>query len=92
MNLPVLSENRSNPALSYRNDHYKFKTADNLSAVQMTVHTDEEENHTGGEEDEVVITDEIMRVANATTEEEVLAEGFVDDGKVSCGVMNVEKV
>ncbi len=33
MNLPVLSENRSNPALSYRNDHYILKTADNLSAV-----------------------------------------------------------
>ena len=59
------------------------------------VHTDEEEHHTKCEEDddEVVTTDEIMRVANAITEEEVevkqdevLAEVVVDDGKVSCDV------
>ncbi len=50
-----------------------------LDAVQ----TDEEGHHTESEEDNdgVVTTDEIMRVANAITEEEL---EIVDDGKLWC--------
>ena len=33
MNLPILSENRSNPALRYKNNHYVLKTAGKVSAM-----------------------------------------------------------
>jgi hypothetical protein len=81
MNFSILSENRSNSSVRYRNYYYTHtqKTADKVSAE------DEEEeyesHHTDGEKyDEKIVTTEILNVANAKEAE------VIDDGKFACDI------
>jgi len=80
MNFSILSENRSNSSVRYRNYYYTHthtKPADKVSAEEEEEKY--ESHHTDGEEDdEEIVTTEILNVANAKEEE------VVDDGKFPC--------
>ena len=68
------------------------------AGLNFVQHEDEEEyesHHTDGEvDDKEIVTNEILSVANAIDEEEVVVAGVVDDGKVSydiCGKRSIHK-
>ena len=77
MNFSILSENRSNSSVRYRNYYYTHtKTADKVSAEE-----EYESHHTDGEkDDEEIVTTEILNVANAKEGE------VIDDGKFACDI------